>query len=74
LLPALNYSGKDDIIVTADDDILYDRNWLKTIVDASYLEPDSIVCCRARFIKKNIFNRWQNLYERTLKGFNSKVL
>jgi glycosyltransferase involved in cell wall biosynthesis len=74
LLPALSHAGNDDIIVTADDDILYDKNWLKALVDAAKSEPDSIVCCRARTIQKNIFNKWQNysnwqLIENRCKNF-----
>jgi hypothetical protein len=60
LLPALNHAGQHDLIVTADDDTLYDKTWLRALVDAAYSEPDSIVCGRARLIKKNLFNGWQN--------------
>jgi len=75
LLPALEYADTKDIIVTADDDVLYDKNWLKNLVEAATSEPDSIVCCRARIIKKNIFGNWQNysnwdLINTRIKGFD----
>lgn len=73
LLTALEYINTNDIIVTADDDILYGKNWLRNLLEAAYSEPDSIVCCRARTIKKNIFGNWQNysnwpLINKRIKG------
>lgn len=75
LLPALEYADMEDIIVTADDDILYDRCWLENLIEAAISEPDSIVCCRARSIKKNIFGYWQNysnwiLIDKKIKGLD----
>jgi len=75
LIPALEYADKDDIIVTADDDILYDVNWLKNLVGGASSEPDSIVCCKARIMEKNIFDNWQNysnwdLINERIKGFD----
>jgi len=60
LLPAIENSSSNDIIVTADDDILYGQDWLKNLLEISEEETDSIVCCRARRIKENFFRNWQN--------------
>ncbi|WP_167368684.1 glycosyltransferase family 8 protein [Paraburkholderia tuberum] len=49
LIPALK-AYPDNVIVTADDDIVYKPTWLEQLV-GSYLQyPDSIHCCRAHKI------------------------
>ncbi len=60
LLPAIVDAADEDLIVTADDDVLYARNWLERIVKAAELHPTHIVCGRARSIQKNILGRFQN--------------
>ena len=60
LLPLIGKIGDDDILVTADDDILYSENWLKRLIDRAIENPEVIVCCRARVVKTNIFGRFQN--------------
>jgi len=60
LLPALKYAEDDDLIITADDDILYQSNWLRELVELSREAPESIICARARKMKKNFFGEWQN--------------
>jgi hypothetical protein len=37
-------------LVTADDDILYPRNWLKKLVTAAEREPDLVLCYRAHVV------------------------
>lgn len=50
LIPSLKeYSSS--IIVTADDDIFYRKNWLKSLHDAYLKNPNSIICGRGRKIK-----------------------
>jgi hypothetical protein len=60
LLPAIEKVNDNDIFVTADDDVLYGPNWLKSLVELAGKYPDHIVCARARQIKKNIFGVCQN--------------
>ena len=60
LLPVIDFAGEDDLIVTMDDDILYGSTWLAELVAAAKSEPDSIVCSRARLMRKNFLGRWQN--------------
>ncbi|MFO7972127.1 MAG: glycosyltransferase family A protein [Desulfobacterales bacterium] len=60
LLPAIEGAGINDLVVTADDDVLYGKYWLKELVEQSLEHPEKIVCGRGRKMKKNIFCRWQN--------------
>lgn len=60
LIPLIERVGDADLIVTADDDVLYDPNWLKSIVEAASKYPSSIICGGARKITKNILGRFQN--------------
>jgi hypothetical protein len=39
-----------DSLVTADDDILYPRNWLEQLVIANEREPDLVLCHRAHVV------------------------
>jgi len=63
LIPALK-EFPDDIIVTADDDIYYPRNWLELLYNAYLKEPQYIHCHRAHSItfdeNKNInkYSKW----------------
>jgi len=60
LLPTLQLAGKDDLIVTADDDIVYGKFWLKRLIEVYRENPGTIVCCRARKMKRNFYGEWQN--------------
>ncbi len=60
LLPTINECAEDDIIITADDDVLYHPEWLSSLVSAGNKYPEHLVCARARVIKKSIFGGWQN--------------
>lgn len=76
LLPALDIATQDDIIITADDDILYSKTWLQELIDAHTAYPNAIVCSRARVMKKNMFNRYMNYsnWEIVTKEFQGKEL
>jgi glycosyltransferase involved in cell wall biosynthesis len=60
LLPLIDNVEEDDLIITADDDVLYSENWLPQLVNEAIEHPDSIVCGGARRISRNIFGRLQN--------------
>lgn len=60
LLPLINEIAATDLIITADDDVLYAEDWLSKIVDNAMRHSESIICGRARTIKKNIFGFFQN--------------
>jgi len=57
LIPALK-EFPDDIIVTADDDIYYPRNWLELLYNAYLKEPQYIHCHRAHRIT---FDEYKNI-------------
>ncbi|HDR51399.1 MAG TPA: glycosyltransferase [Mariniphaga anaerophila] len=60
LLPIIKIAKDNDLIITADDDILYGQRWIKSLVELAENYPKHIVCARAREMKKNIFGIWQN--------------
>lgn len=60
LLPQIHKISADDILVTADDDILYSEDWLGRLVGMATENTDAIVCCRARKIRRNLMGRFQN--------------
>lgn len=49
LIPSLK-EYPDSIIVTADDDIYYEKDWLKKIYDEHQLYPDDIIAHRCHYI------------------------
>ncbi len=61
----------DDLIVTADDDIIYPKTWLEELYNAYLLESDTIHCHRAKKIKLNSrreilpYTNWKTLKENT---------
>ena len=50
IIPALK-QYPDSYIVTADDDIFYPKNWLKTIWEAYQMYPNTIISSRTRRMK-----------------------
>ena len=48
--PTLAELDDDDLLVTADDDLLYPATWLARLVEAQSTEPDLVHCYRARDI------------------------
>lgn len=57
LLPTLAQAQPGDIMVTADDDVLYGPRWLRLLVDCTQLHPDAVVCGRARRPGRNLLGR-----------------
>ena len=60
LLPVIEKVDSGDILITADDDVLYNPLWLKDLVQLAEKHPQHIICTRARVMKKNVFGCWQN--------------
>lgn len=60
LIPAIEFAEEDDVIVTADDDILYHNKWLDKLYQTHRNNPTHIVCSRGRIITKNFFGRYMN--------------
>jgi glycosyltransferase involved in cell wall biosynthesis len=61
LIPSLQYFP-NDIIVTADDDIFYANNWLKSLYDSYLEDPLKIHCHRAHRVKLSADNRLTDYY------------
>lgn len=61
IIPALREYSDDDILVYADDDVIYSHRWLETLI-TSYLENDGkyVVSSRVREMKKNLFDHYQS--------------
>jgi hypothetical protein len=57
LIPGLLSLDYQDLLVTADDDVIYGPHWLQTIVASALDHPESIVCGRARRVRRDMFNR-----------------
>lgn len=49
LIPALS-DYPEDIIITADDDVIYPGNWLRTLLTAHFRQPEEVQCLRGRKI------------------------
>lgn len=50
LLPALRESNAEDLVITADDDILYGEHWLERLVAARRENPKQVCAARVRRI------------------------
>ncbi len=44
LLPLIEAIGDDDLVITADDDVLYSEEWLSCMVEEAGNYPESVVC------------------------------
>ena len=67
LIPSLE-KYPDKIIVTADDDIYYEKNWLEVLVETHKKNPDTIICHRAHKIKMQNgkiapYKKWKKKYK-----------
>jgi len=65
IIPALRTFTVDDILVYADDDVIYGKDWLKKIITKFEMNDRRfVVAPRVRLIKKNILgiNRGYNSY------------
>lgn len=58
LIPTLQQANKDDIIVTADDDIFYGKDWLKILLDNFEPKNKLIHAGRVRRKRKNNFGEY----------------
>lgn len=60
LIPLINEIGDLDVIITADDDVIYAENWIERLLELSKDNPENIICGMARGMKKNIFGGYKN--------------
>jgi hypothetical protein len=57
LLPTLHECTEDDLVIMVDDDVIYGRDWLCSMIDEHNLFPDSVIATRVRNIKRNKIKR-----------------
>ncbi len=57
LIPALREAGPDDLIVTADDDIFYGRDWLQGLIEAYDPAEGVPSASRVRRIRTNFIGK-----------------
>ena len=43
----------DSIVITADDDLYYPKNWIKTMIKTHEKYPDCVICRRTHLIRKD---------------------
>ena len=61
LIPTLQRAQINDIIITADDDIFYEKDWLKSLLNNFDPESRTIHAGRVRYKRKNKFG-WLTSY------------
>lgn len=73
LIPCLRNAKDDDILVTADDDIIYRQDWLSSLIQEFYAcGGDKVVASRVRKIRRNALGViqsyvcWRVVTERSL--------
>ena len=57
LLPALRSATDSDLVITADDDIVYGRNWLHALILEHKKNPAKIIAARVRKTQTNILGK-----------------
>lgn len=58
LLPALDLFP-DQILITADDDVIYPRNWMARLLDEHELHSKEIICYRANEIVRSMTGEFE---------------
>ena len=59
LIPTL-YEYPNDLIITADDDLFYPKNWLELLYEEHKRNPDCIICQRSRKVSLNSDNSFKS--------------
>lgn len=59
-LPIYEECSDDDWIVTCDDDVIYGKYWLASLIECAKQNPNSIICGRARIPVKSIAGNYQS--------------
>lgn len=54
IIPALRSADENDILVYADDDVVYGANWLIKLLDKFKKNQDKVVASRVRELKRNL--------------------
>ena len=62
LMPLLPALGEEDLVVTADDDILFDQFWLEALLNHARERPDEVISTRARYIRRKKSGQFMNYH------------
>lgn len=62
LISVYEVVSSDDLVVTIDDDVIYQREWLAKVVTAAERYPNAVICGRARVISQNVLGRWKSYH------------
>jgi len=74
IMNALTDADPDDILIYADDDVIYGELWLETLLNAFHKNEGKVaIAARVRLTKKNILGRMQS-YSRYDICLENKVL
>ncbi|HED1778825.1 TPA: glycosyltransferase family 2 protein [Raoultella ornithinolytica] len=61
IFPALKKADENDVLVYADDDVVYHREWLNSLFTTfKKYDTTNIVAARVRLKRKNIFNKYKS--------------
>lgn len=61
IINAIKLSNHSDILIYADDDVIYGDMWLETLLNAFYKEGSKLaIASRVRVVKRNIFGLMQS--------------
>lgn len=74
IIPALRLSSVEDILVYADDDVIYGKDWLRLLYNKFVaFDRNHVVASRIRYRKKNIFGTYQS-YNRCQIVYDDRLL
>lgn len=68
LLPAISLATEEDIIVTIDDDVIYDDHWLRNVKQMCEEYPEQIVAARGRRIAAGPYLGWPHVRLKSMGG------
>ncbi|MBP1128777.1 hypothetical protein JOE25_000320 [Serratia sp. PL17] len=61
IFPALDSCNQEDVLVYADDDVVYGENWLDELITSfNEFGGKAVIAARVRIKKKNFFGRYQS--------------
>ncbi|MFC3285499.1 glycosyltransferase [Litchfieldella rifensis] len=58
LLPIILEVDENDLVITVDDDVIYHKEWLKAIAEASKEYPNHVISSRVRRKRRNVFGKY----------------
>lgn len=62
LLPVVDSFGREDFLITVDDDVIYHPSFTQRMSEAALAYPQHIICGSARRIRKNLLGGFYNYY------------